>query len=49
MLEESIMKNISLANLKRISRHGVDPERERKRAGQKGDRGVTYPVFWTAA
>ena len=50
MLEESIMKNIySRKILKRISRTRGDPERERKRAGQKGDRGVTYPVFWTAA
>ena len=49
MLEESIMKNISLANLKRISRHGVIQREKEKELVQKGDRGVTYPVFWTAA
>lgn len=36
MLEESIMKNISLANLKRISRHGVIQREKEKELVKKG-------------
>ena len=49
MLEESIMKNNFSRKSEAYFQTRGDPERERKRAGQKGDRGVTYPVFWTAA
>ena len=46
MLEESIMKNISLANLKRISRHGViQREKEKELVRKRGSRSYISGVL----